>query len=159
MINRQKFQGYIGIGISLCFIFFVVKQIDAVNIGKILQRTSVFWLFIALLFYWVEIMLRILRWKRILISVDSTIRYSSISNSFCISAAANNIFPFRFGDILRAHLTGIQRNISRFSLMGTIVLEKLIDVFAVLLLSCWGGFWGIELVRSHAQTETCSSNE
>jgi len=136
----SKLQGYVGIAISLCLIFLVVKQVDVVSISQLLRQTSVFWLLISLAFYWAEILLRILRWKRILISVDDTIRYSSISNSFCISSAANNIFPFRLGDILRAHLLGIQRNISRFSLMGTIVLEKLIDVAAVLLLTCWGAF-------------------
>ncbi len=121
-------------------IFLVVKQVDVIGISQLLRQTSGFWLVVALAFYWAEILLRILRWKRILVSVDDTIRCSSLSNSFCISSAANNIFPFRLGDILRAHLLGIQRNISRFSLMGTIVLEKLIDVSAVLLLTCWGAF-------------------
>ena len=32
----------------------------------------------------------------------------------------------------------MQTNLSRFSLIGTIVLEKLIDVIAILLLSSWG---------------------
>lgn len=136
----SKLQAYVGIAISLCLIYLVVKQVDVANISQALLQTSLFWLLIALAFYWAEIALRIYRWKRILISVDTTIRYSSISNSFCVSAAANNIFPFRLGDILRAHLVGIQNNLSRYSLMGTIVLEKLIDVVAVLLLTCLGAF-------------------
>lgn len=140
MKMNTKLQAYIGTAISLLLITIVVRQIDAVSIGQALQQTSIFWVFIALAFYWAEILIRTLRWKCILISVDYTIRYSSISNSFCVSAAANNIFPFRLGDILRAHLVGIQRNISRYSLMGTIVLEKLIDVVAVLLLTFWGAF-------------------
>ncbi len=137
---NSKLQAYIGMAISLPLIVLVIGQIDVIGIGLALQQVSMFWLLIALLFYWLEILIRILRWKRMLASVDSTIRYSSISNTFCVSAAANNIFPFRIGDILRAHLVGIQRNISRYSLMGTIVLEKLIDVVAVLLLTCWGAF-------------------
>jgi len=136
----SKLQASVGAAISVALIILVFKQVDVDSISQALQRTSVFWLLVALVFYWVEILLRINRWKRILVSVDSTIRYSSISNSFCVSAAANNIFPFRLGDILRAHLVGIQRNISRYSLMGSIVLEKLIDVVAVLLLTCWGAF-------------------
>lgn len=136
----SKLQAYTGIVISVGLIFLVVKQVDVFSISQVLRQTSVFWLLVALASYWAEILLRILRWKRILVSVDSTIRYSSIGNSFCVGAAANNIFPFRLGDILRAHLVGIQRNISRFSLMGTIALEKLIDVGAVLLLTCWGAF-------------------
>lgn len=136
----SKLQAYIGIAISLLLVFLLVKQVDFVNVSQALRQTSVFWLLISLMFYWAEILIRILRWKRILASVDSTIRYSSISNSFCVSAAANNIFPFRLGDILRAHLVGVQRNIPRYSLLGTIVLEKMIDVVAVLLLTCWGAF-------------------
>lgn len=136
----SKLQGYVGIAISLGLIFLIAGQVDAVNIKRLLQQTDILWLAAALVLYWIEILLRILRWKRILVSVDDTIRYSSVTNSFCISSAANNIFPFRLGDILRAHLLGIQRNISRYSLMGTIVLEKLIDVAAVLLLACWGAF-------------------
>lgn len=137
---KSKLQALVGAVISVVLIILVFKQVDVDSISHALRRTSIFWLLVALVFYWGEILLRINRWKRILVSVDSTIRYSSISNSFCVSAAANNIFPFRLGDILRAHLVGIQRNISRYSLMGTIVLEKLIDVVAVLLLTCWGAF-------------------
>lgn len=140
MKMARKLRASIGIAISIGLIFLVAQQVDVSSIYQSLRRTSFFWLLVALMFYWAEIYIRILRWKRILISVDSTIRYSSIRNSFCVSAAANNIFPFRLGDILRAHLVGIQRNISRYSLMGTIVLEKLIDVAAVLLLTCWGAF-------------------
>ena len=137
---KNQVKTYVGLLISAVFIYLVLDQIEWSSVGYALQRTSIFWLLVALVFYWAEIVLRINRWKRILVSVDSAIRYSSISNSFCVSAAANNIFPFRLGDILRAHLVGIQRKISRYSLMGTIVLEKLIDVVAVLLLTCWGAF-------------------
>jgi uncharacterized protein (TIRG00374 family) len=140
MKMSPKLQACIGIAISLLLILIVMRQVDVVNISQALRQTSVFWLLIALVFYWAEILIRILRWKRILTSVNSKIRYSSISNSFCVSAAANNIFPFRIGDILRAHLVGIQRSISRYSLMGTIVFEKLIDVTAVLLLTFLGAF-------------------
>lgn len=140
MISSKKFHAYIGVLISLYLLYIIIKEINITSIIQELRKTDIYWLFIALLFYWIEILFRILRWKRILVSVDDTIRYSSVTNSFCISSAANNIFPFRLGDILRAHLLGIQRNISRYSLMGTIVLEKLIDVAAVLLLACWGAF-------------------
>lgn len=136
----NKLQTFVAMAISSLFILIVLWQIDIHVLLQLFQRTSVLWLLISLLLYWAEILLRILRWKRILSSVDSTISYTSISNSFCVCAAANNIFPFRLGDILRAHLVGIQRNISRYSLMGTIVLEKLIDVGVVLLLTCWGAF-------------------
>ncbi len=137
----SKYQTIIGLAVSLILYAIVLREVDVASIGKTLRQANIFWLLIALLCYWVEILIRILRWKRIMSSLDSTIRVSSLSNSFCIGAAANNIFPFRLGDILRAHLVGIQRNISRYSLMGSILLEKLIDVVAVLLLTCWGAFW------------------
>ena len=117
-------KAYVGIVISLSFILLVYRQIDLVSTGQILRHANVYWLLIALMFYWVEILLRILRWKRILCGVDSAIPYASLSTPFCVSAAANNIFPFRLGDILRAHMVGMQRKISRSSLLGTIILEK-----------------------------------
>lgn len=138
--HSSKFQVFVAAFISIFLIYIVFRQIDIRLVAQLFRQVNVFWLFIALIFYWAEILLRIIRWKRILTSLDSTIRYSSISNAFCVSAAANNIFPFRLGDILRSHLVGIQQNLSRYSLMGTIVLEKLIDVAAVLLLTCWGAF-------------------
>ena len=140
MKMNTNLNAYIGIAISLVLITVVFRHVDVVSIGQALRQTCLFWVFIALLFYWVEILIRILSWKRILFSVDNTIRYSSIFNSFCVSAAANNVLPFRLGDLLRAHLVGIQRSISRYSLMGTIVFEKLIDVAAVLLLTFLGAF-------------------
>ncbi len=137
---KYQNKAYLGLAISLMFILVVLRQVDLADIGRAVQRTNVFWLLAALVFYSGEIMVRILRWKRIMASVDSTIRYSSLQNSFCVGAAANNILPFRLGDVLRAHLIGMQGNISRYALMGTIVLEKLIDVAAVLLLAFCGAF-------------------
>lgn len=139
-MNKSRSHAFLGLAISVPLIVLVATKVDVAGIGASLHRTDLFWVLIALVFYWAEILLRILRWKRIMASMDARIKYSSISNSFCVGAAANNIFPFRLGDILRVHLVGIQGNVSRYSLMGTIVLEKLLDVVAVLLLTCWGAF-------------------
>ena len=141
----NKLQACIGMVISIFLIAIVFQRVDAVSVGEVLRQTSIFWVLVALLFYWVEILIRILRWKHIMFSADNVIRYSSVRNSFFIGAAINNIFPFRLGDLMRAHLVGIQRSISRYSLVGTIVLEKLIDVTAVLLLT----FFGALAVLSH----------
>lgn len=139
-VMASKLKSYIGIFISGVLLFGVIRQIDLPSVTQIFWKANIYWIFAALIFYWIEILLRIHRWKQILTCLDSAICYSSVSSSFCAGAAANNIFPFRLGDILRAHILGTQRNISRYSIMGTIVFEKLIDVIAVLLLTCWGAF-------------------
>lgn len=129
-----------GIAMSLVFAFLVLRQVNSFDIGEALLRADVLWIFIALAFYWAEILTRVIRWRRILNGGDSKVCFLDIVCSFLLSAAANNIFPFRLGDVMRAHLVGIQRGVSRYSLMGTIVLEKIIDVVAILLITFLGAF-------------------
>lgn len=143
---KSKLQACFGITISLTLVVIVLGQVEFDRIGAALSQANITWLILALIFYWAEILIRVYRWKRLLITIDATISSKVVFNSFCLGAAVNNILPFRFGEILKAHLVGIQRNISRYSLMATIILEKLIDVAAVLLLTCWGAFGVLEKI-------------
>ena len=49
---------------------------------------------------------------------------------------ANNLLPFRSGELVRAYILGEQRKISKVSTLGTIAVERLLDV-VVLMLFLW----------------------
>ena len=46
---------------------------------------------------------------------------------------ANNLLPFRSGELVRAYILGEQRKISKISTLGTIAVERLLDVVVLML--------------------------
>ena len=72
---NRKAGGYLGIVASVLFIWLVLSQVNSGEVVQALQQADVSWLVIALICYWIELLLRILRWRRILVAVNSTIPY------------------------------------------------------------------------------------
>jgi uncharacterized protein (TIRG00374 family) len=75
------------------------------------------------------------RWKYLLRSV-SKFKASNLFPSVMIGFMANNILPVRLGEFLRAYSLGAKTGESRSSIFATIVIERIFDSFALLLM-----FW------------------
>ncbi|GAJ20756.1 unnamed protein product, partial [marine sediment metagenome] len=76
------------------------------------------------------------RWQ-ILLKPKIKIPLGSLFRLNIISQYVNIIIPGRFGEVLRAYLTSKQHKVSGGYVIGTIVIEKILDfiVFVVLWIS------------------------
>ena len=62
-------------------------------------------------------------------------------DAFCgviIGYAANNVLPARLGEVVRAHLIGKKINVSRSTTLSSILIERVFDGFAIVILLCIG---------------------
>lgn len=87
----------------------------------------------ALAMYAVSFWLRSWRWQGIL-SPFHSIRMAALFPSIAVGWAGNNLFPFRLGELLRAYDLGNNRRFSRGLAFGTIVAERVMDAFTLVLL-------------------------
>ena len=74
---------------------------------------------------------RCFRWWNMLRSVGS--RFSACARIFMTSLAANNILPLRIGDVMRIFTYAPDLNTSPSVILSTVILEKLFDIFALVL--------------------------
>lgn len=74
--------------------------------------------------------IRAYRWKYILNSVKSDTKFSHLFNSLMIGYGINCITP-KLGEVTRAVLFGKWEGLSRSSMFGTVILERIIDIIAL----------------------------
>lgn len=76
--------------------------------------------------------LRSYRWWRMMRSWGS--KLSSCFRVLIVSLAANNILPLRIGDVMRIFTYAPDLNASPSVILSTVILEKLLDIFTLVLL-------------------------
>ncbi len=75
---------------------------------------------------------RCYRWWLMLRSVGSS--FSACARIFLTSLAANNILPFRIGDVMRIFTYSEDLNATPSVILSTVLLEKFLDVFCLAVL-------------------------
>lgn len=119
-----------GLILSGIFIYFSFRQI---NLGDVRARGLHFsfgWLFFATTLYSAGVVLRGIRWRLILASSTYITTGASIS-LVVIGMSANNILPMRTGEIVRSGILSRQTGMPTLTVLGTILLEKILDTLVL----------------------------
>ena len=103
------------------------------RLQRALLRANYWWIFPALVMTIVALWIRAYRWKFFFIQYEK-IAYRSLWRSVCIGYMANNVLPFRIGEIVRAWYFGRKENRRVSEVFGTIVLERIFDILSILIL-------------------------
>lgn len=121
----------IGAAVSLVAIGFFVTQVDLAEfVGALHSARAAVLLPVALLII-AGLFTRTLRWRSLLGGGLPYWRAFSILN---VAYFANGILPFRLGELARAYLASRgEPNIPPLRTLSTVVVERLLDVLAVLL--------------------------
>lgn len=106
------------------------------NFGELMQTFKMvkwipFWVSIALLLF--SCIIRAIRWHFIVLPVEK-IPVSPLFGSVMIGYFGNMILPFRMGEFLRSHSISKKYNISFSEVFGTIILERIMDLVAVVVI-------------------------
>ncbi|HZY61366.1 MAG TPA: lysylphosphatidylglycerol synthase transmembrane domain-containing protein [Edaphobacter sp.] len=76
--------------------------------------------------------LRCVRWTRMMRSTGA--RFGVCARVLMTSIAANNILPFRIGDVMRIFTYAPDLGASPSVILSTVILEKLLDIFVLVLM-------------------------
>jgi len=121
----------IGLAISLVFIVATVSRVDLAQVADALRRVDFRVFLIAVPLIFLELVLRGLRWRRLLAPMAPVTLGRSVAY-LAIGYFANSILPARLGDLARAYLAGQSFGISRLAVLGTVVVERLSDGLFIL---------------------------
>lgn len=123
----------IGSIISAIFLYLALRGIEWNVLWRVLGETRVVYVVPAIAAGLLSHYTRSYRWKFMLIPLKS-ISTNSLFSATMIGFMANNLLPARLGEIVRAYALGRREQISRTASFATIVYERIIDVFCLLVL-------------------------
>ena len=119
---------------TLC-LYFAFNQVNIEDIYRALSDANLNYIFAAFITTFITFIIRSLRWK-ILLDSPKNLKLQKYISTTHIGYFLNNILPFRAGDLARAKLLSNSSNNVKFSfLVGSLVAEKIIDLWIVGLFS------------------------
>ena len=121
------------IGISIALLGLALRSAPWSDVTVALRQASPVWIGAALVIYWIEILIRTWRWRSLLRDLGPP-SFRQVLASLVIGYGANNVLPAKLGELFRADFLGRRYGVARLSALGTIVVERLLDV--LLVLSC-----------------------
>jgi glycosyltransferase 2 family protein len=119
----------IGGAISIAALWFVLSGANLARTGDVLRTADLRWVALGVVLYSLDLGFRALRWQR-LIRPIAHVRYPPMLAYLLVGYLANNILPARLGELVRVHYLGDREGISRASALGTVVVERVVDLVA-----------------------------
>ena len=132
-MKRSKWMVIIGILISVLFLYLAFRKFDVQEGKRALKMANYYWLFPAVISYMFGFWMRGIRWRYLLLPIKRCKIFNLVSVVF-IGFMANNLLPLRVGELIRAYVNGKKEDISKSSSLATIVVERVLDGLALVLL-------------------------
>jgi uncharacterized membrane protein YbhN (UPF0104 family) len=133
--SRNLLKTVPGLLISAFFLWYTFKGISFAQIRSLrFQNPS--WILGVLGFTLASYTLRCVRWSRMMpvMKRSAKAHFLVCARVLMTSLAANNILPFRIGDIMRVFTYSDDLATSPSVILSTVILEKLLDIFILVLL-------------------------
>lgn len=126
--------------ITLVFLYFVFVNIDLKELFHVIKGFDVKYLFLLALSVMISLSFRGLCFK-FLISKSINPPLKVLAPLCIASAGLNIVLPARAGDIFRAFFTGSKYGADKVKIFGTIMLERIFDVFTIFCFLLVGVFF------------------
>jgi uncharacterized membrane protein YbhN (UPF0104 family) len=136
MMSRYKKNAVVALfGVSLggLFLWLAVRDVDPRQLSLAAANIVVASVALSLACYWIAIVLRIARWSALLEQLGA-VQAVHVAETLVIGYAVNNVLPARLGELFRADYAKRRFGMSRTTVLGSILVERLLDL--CLILSC-----------------------
>lgn len=138
----------LGAAVSGVCIYLVLQPVDLDQVARHLGAASSPLLVGGVIAIWIDLLLRSLRWQALL-RPTADIPLVRVTRYLLVGYLANNVLPARVGELVRAHYVGDRENVSRASVIGTIIVERVLDVMGLVLIG--GLAWWLTGLRGSLQ--------
>ena len=128
--SRALLRSALGIGISLVAGWLVLRSVDLQAVGAVLERAIPAWIAVMVVAVLVDVAMRAARWQVLLAPIVS-VPYRRVLGYTYLGYLANNILPARLGELVRVHALGEGEGVSRTTVLGTVVVERVVDTVMV----------------------------
>ncbi|MDQ4077220.1 MAG: flippase-like domain-containing protein [Chloroflexota bacterium] len=133
---------HLAVGTLLTFVavYFLYQEVDVREVWAILWQANGWFIGFAVISMGIQTVSKTIRWQVLLGKARHSVTFSQVLSVLLIGQMLNTFIPMRVGDLARVHLLGIQGP-GRSHTLGTIVLEKSVDMLCYALLFFCSPFW------------------
>jgi uncharacterized protein (TIRG00374 family) len=130
---RRVALGLVALAVTAVFGYIAVRGAHPDDVRRSLREANVWWLFPSLAVLVVANAVRALRWQQ-LYAAERRPPLAPVSAAMLIGLAVNMLLPLRAGEAARILALGRSAGVSRMETLGTVALERLLDVFCLIVL-------------------------
>lgn len=124
----RKILGYIlPVLFTAVFLILAFKGVDLGKSFDLISRTSILFLIVYIIVFFLSHYIRALRWKVIINSVKPDTSTLNLMGALMIGYGVNCVVP-RLGEVYRGLFLGKWEGLSRTSMLGTVIVERIIDI-------------------------------
>lgn len=124
---------WIGLALSSFFAYLALRGMDPRAVASALKNADYRFLPFAFLLTYAVLWVRAKRWKVILRGLLE-VETGFLFRITIIGFLANYVLPARIGELVRAALLGTRKKVSISAAIGTVVVERLLDLISILLI-------------------------
>jgi uncharacterized protein (TIRG00374 family) len=99
------------------------------------------WLVAAFVIYYLGFPLRGVRWSLLLSGIGAKVSVRDSTEIVFVSWLVNSVVPAKLGEVYRAWLLKVNFPVSLSATFGTIFIERMFDIFAIVILGLGAAFW------------------
>ena len=132
-MKRSGLLFWAGMGISLLLLLLLLRKIDFHSLLVALRSLDLRCLVAAVFFTFVSYWLRAVRWRYLLLH-ERSLPLSSLYSAVIIGYMANNLFPARLGEFIRAWVLAKQEQLQTPAVFASLVIDRLFDGFSVMVM-------------------------
>ncbi len=114
------------------FLYIAFYDVDFSKVLEISSQANLFWVIVFIILNFLGHTLRAYRWKFILSSVKPHAKFKNLFGSLMVGYGVNCVTP-KLGEVTRAVLLAKWEGLSRSSMFGTVILERVIDIFFLVI--------------------------
>lgn len=134
MSRQTILRTVIGLAVSAAAIWVVLSSVDIPRAIDVLRSANPLWILAMLGTVFVDVGARGGRWRVLLASIKR-IPYRRVLGYTYLGYLANNVLPARLGELVRTHALGEGEGVSRPTVLGTVVVERIVDTVIVVALA------------------------
>lgn len=139
---------WFGFGLAILFLWLIVRKIGFSELAGAITEARLPVIGFAVVIFFAGYACRIERW-RVMLAIDKPeLRWSACAGPLMASVAANNVLPFRAGDLVRAFGFNRRLGITVATSLTTLLVERLLDLLMIVLFMVGvSAFFSVDLSR------------
>jgi uncharacterized protein (TIRG00374 family) len=122
----------VGLGVTVASLLWVLNGVDFRQVGRDIARADLWVLLLpSVPAYLLGLWVRALRWRH-LTDALAPVEPQPLFRAVVLGFMANNVFPLRLGELIRAFVLARDTGLSSGAVFGTVIVERLIDAAVIL---------------------------
>ncbi len=122
----------LGLAITAASLFWVLSGVDFAQVGRDIAKARLGLLLLpSVPAYVLGVWVRARRWRHLTDAI-APVDHGPLFRAVALSFLANNVFPLRLGEVIRAFVLARDTGLSTAAVFGTVIVERLIDISMIL---------------------------